>query len=188
MNRPVITSESFEELLTWLGPTRDEGGQKYETIRTRLIRIFIKKGFSDPEDLADTTINRVITKLPEIRKSYVGDPSHYFCGVARLVYLESFRRREIVTDSLAANPATESKFDHAHDCLRHCLSLLSDEQQNLVLDYYLDEKRAKIDLHRQLATELGLSANALRLRAHRIRSNLEKCVLQCVGEPTQIHG
>ncbi|MDQ3666546.1 MAG: sigma-70 family RNA polymerase sigma factor [Acidobacteriota bacterium] len=181
MNHQAITHDSFEALLSWLGPTRDEGARKYETIRSRLVRIFMKKGCTDPEDLADTAINRVTAKLGQIKDSYVGDPANYFCGVARMVYLESLRRKEITTDFFPVVHATDTVLDAARECLRSCLSKLSADQRDLVLDYHVDEKRARIESRRELAQELGLSANALRLRAYRIRAELEKCVLNCMG-------
>jgi RNA polymerase sigma factor (sigma-70 family) len=181
MNHQVITHDSFEALLSWLGPTRDEGAQKYESIRTRLIRIFIKKGCTDPEDLTDITINRVAEKVSTISADYVGDPANYFVGVARHVFREWLRRKEISTEPSPVEPAFEIELDPARQCLRKCLGRLPDDQRDLVLDYYVDQKRAKIELRQDLAMELGVSANALRLRAHRLRSVLEKCVMECLA-------
>lgn len=181
MKQQTITPDSFEALLRWLGPTRDEGAHKYEVVRTRLIRIFMKKGCTDPEDLADTTINRVISKLPTILPTYEGDPAHYFCGVARNVYFDYRRRKEIAVDVTATTPAFDPILDKARECLRFCLSALPAVQREVVLDYYVDEKSAKIRSRQQLALELGLSLNALRIRAHRIRTGLEKCVTECIG-------
>jgi DNA-directed RNA polymerase specialized sigma24 family protein len=65
--------------------------------------------------------------------------------------------------------------------LRQCLGELPAEQRDLVLDYHVSNKRAKIELHRSLAEELGVSPNALRLRTHRIRAGLEKCVIACLS-------
>lgn len=176
----AITQESFEALLTWLDPSHEAAGHKYEMIRTRLIKIFINQGCSNAEDLADITFNRVIGRLSEIRDGYVGDPAYYFYGVARKVYLESLRRKEIATGLLAPAAPAEIKTDLTRECLQKCLQTLPQDQRELVLEYYLNEKRAKIAHRRQLAEELGLTANALRLRAHRIRITLEKCVLKCV--------
>ena len=181
MNNQVITHDSFEALLSWLGTTRDEGAQKYETIRARLIRIFIKKGCTDPEDLADTTINRVIGKLSTITPDYEGDPASYFCGVARLVYFESRRRKELTIDREPTTPAADLALDQARRCLRSCLAQLPAQQRLLVLDYYVDGEGKKIKSRQQLASELGLSVNALRIRAHRIRGILEKCVRECLS-------
>ena len=181
MEQQTITPDSFEALLRWLGSTRDEGAHKYEVVRTRLIRIFVKKGCTDPEDLADKTINLVISKLPTIVPTYVGDPTHYFCGVARNVYFDYRRRKEITVDVTATTPALDLMLDEARACLRSCLSKLTDDQRALVLDYYVDEKSAKIRSRQQQALELGLSVNALRIRAHRIRADLEKCVTECIN-------
>lgn len=182
MNNQTITPESFEALLSWLGATRDEGARKYEAIRARLIRIFLKKGCTEPEDLADTTINRVIRKVPSIRTDYVGDPANYFCGVARIVYLEWLRRKELAVEATAITPAVEIDLNQTRKCLRKCLSQLPVKQRDLVMDYYVGDKRGKIDSRQQLASELGISANALRIRAHRIRIGLENCVVQCIGD------
>ena len=181
MTGPEITSELFEMLLAWLGATREEGAEKYETIRHRLIRIFLKRGCTDPESLADKTLNRVTLKLPEIKDTYIGDPLWYFIAVARLVRLEALRVREVsyelVPDRVTATPDP----DIARECLQKCLGILPAEQSDLLLDYYINEKRSKIELRRKMAEELGLSASALRLRMHRIRVTLEKCVLQCLN-------
>ena len=53
----ILTQESFDALLNWLDPRREEAGQKYEDIRLRLIKIFTCRGCLEPEDLADETIN-----------------------------------------------------------------------------------------------------------------------------------
>jgi DNA-directed RNA polymerase specialized sigma24 family protein len=179
-----ITAELFENLLEWLGPTREESAGKYEVIRNRLIKILLKKGCTHPEDLADETVNRVTLKLPEIRAKYVGEPLWYFVSVARLVWLESLREKEIPYDSVPEARVMPQR-DLARECLQHCLTLLPQDQRELVLDYHLNQKRAKVDLHRQMAEELGVSANALRLRTHRIRVGLEKCVLECLNGATK---
>lgn len=175
----AITQESFDALLAWLDEDREAAGQKYEAIRRRLIKIFINRGCSDAEDLADQSITRVVARLPEIVDGYVGEKVSYFCGVARNVYLESMRRKEIATGSLPQPCAPRP--DSARECLRQCLDALPSSQRELVLEYYLYEKRAKIDHRKRLAEELGVTANALRLRAHHIRIGLEDCVRRCVA-------
>lgn len=175
-----ITSELFDSLLQWLGPTREEGARKYEEVRNRLIRILLKKGCSAPEDLADETVNRVTLKLPQIKETYVGNPLWYFISVARLVWMESLNPKEFSYDSVP-EPVIKPDVDFARECLRECLTRLPADQRDLVLDYHVNNKRAKIDLHRQMAEELGLSTNALRLRTHRIRVGLERCVLACLN-------
>jgi hypothetical protein len=52
----------------------------------------------------------------------------------------------------------------------------------LVLEYYRQERKAKIDHRKLLAAELGIAVNALRIRAHRIRRSLEQCVHTCLEQ------
>lgn len=178
-----IDRESFDRLLSWLAPCHEAAGQKYETIRGGLIKLFVSRGFHDAEDLADVVINRVISRLPDIWNVYDGDPANYFYGVARKVLLEAGRRKEIAAGVPPAVTAAEEKAIPGveYECLVTCLQRLPADQRELVLDYYLDEKQLKISNRRHLAQKLNLTAAALRVRAHRIRVTLEKCVRRCVG-------
>jgi DNA-directed RNA polymerase specialized sigma24 family protein len=178
----ATAQEPFDALLAWLDSERETAGHKYEVIRSGLIRIFISQGFNDAEDLADLTINRVASKLPEIRADYVGEPARYFHGVARNIILEARRRKEIATDSIPERLSQAPNTTDRYDCLLKCLELLSSEKRELILDYYLYEGRDKIEHHICMAKELGITEGALRTRAHHIRVSLEKCVLQCTQE------
>lgn len=173
-------SEPFEALLEWLNPEREKAGQRYEVIRAGLIRMFVSKGLSDAEHYADVAIDRVMKRLPEIRATYVGDPTKYFHGVARNVIREAQRQREIPTDVLPEQlPIAERS--ETSECLSKCLGLLPPDKKALILDYHLFKGHAKIEHHRQMAGELSITEGALRTRAHHLRVNLEKCVLQCLG-------
>jgi DNA-directed RNA polymerase specialized sigma24 family protein len=180
----VISQEAFDGLLAWLDPDRDRAAQKYETVRTRLIKIFSCRGCGEADDLADETINRVTAKLHEIVDTYVGDPALYFYGVANKVYLEYLRRRPVIE----APPLRESSDDieAEYACLEKCMDQLPPESKRLVLEYYQEEKRAKIQRRRKLAEELGIAVNALRIRAHRIRQQLQACVQVCVEQGSSV--
>jgi DNA-directed RNA polymerase specialized sigma24 family protein len=67
-------------------------------------------------------------------------------------------------------------------CLERCLDSLSRPERQLILEYYLGEKRVKIDRRSELATRLGITMNALSIRACRIRHKLEACVRECFGK------
>ena len=175
-----MADTSFDDLLAWLDPDRDAAALKYDTIRAGLIRIFIAKGFSDAEDLADEVITRVIKRLPEIRHDYVGEAARYFHGVARHVILETYRRREIATDVSQVPFIQITNRSDEYECLMRCLKFLTPAKRELILDYYVYEGHDKIEQHKNMAQELGISKGALRLRAHHVRSELEKCVEQCV--------
>jgi len=176
----IHEEESFESLLTWLDPNREIAGQKYEVIRTGLIRIFVSKGFSDAEDLADTVINRVMKRLPEIRDTYVGDPVRYFHGVARNIIRETLRRREIATETVPSFSEEVESHSDEYDCLVKCLRFLAREKRDLILDYHIYDGRDKVEQHRHMAEELGITEGALRGRAHHLRGSLEKCIRQCL--------
>lgn len=170
----------FDDLLDWLDSDRDEAGRKYETIRAGLIRIFIAKKFSDAEDLADEVITRVTKRLPEIRDTYVGEPARYFHGVARYVILEGYRPREIATDVTPVAAIQITNRSEEYECLMRCLQFLTRNKRELILDYHVYEGHDKIEQHQMMAEELDISKGALRLRAHHIRSELEKCVENCL--------
>jgi len=176
----IHEEESFESLLTWLDPNREIAGQKYEVIRAGLIRIFVSKGFSDAEDLADTVINRVMKKLPEIRDTYVGEPVRYFHGVARNIIRETLRRKEIATDTVPSFSEEVESHSDEYDCLVKCLRFLAREKRELILDYHIYDGRDKVEQHRHMAEELGITEGALRGRAHHLRGSLEKCIRQCL--------
>ncbi len=176
-----LTEEAFERLLQWLDADREQAGRKYEIIRIRLIRIFTCRGCLEAEDLADEAINRVTAKLDEIIDTYIGEPAPYFYGVANKLHLEYLRRKppaELPQNLVSGSQESEQRYS----CLEECIAHLSPASRQLVLNYYQDEKRAKIDHRKQLADSLGIAANALRIRAHRIRLRLQECVKSCLSQ------
>lgn len=173
--------DPYEALFEWLGPTRDEGEKKYKEIENRLIRILLKRGCTDPENCVAESIDRVTLKVPEVKATYVGNPLWYFISVARNVHREHLNRMREIPFETVPDPVIQPEVNLARECLRECLTLLAVDQRNLVLDYHVNIKKAKIDLHRSMAEELGLTTNALRLRIHRLRMALEKCVLTCLN-------
>jgi DNA-directed RNA polymerase specialized sigma24 family protein len=173
-----ITQEDWNKFLAWLHPDPDQAGEKYEEVRRRLIKIFACRGCGCPEELADETVNRVIRKVPEIAENYVGDPSLYFCGVARYVHHEYLKGKPIPQ---LPPPADEpSRTEEEYECLEKCIESLPTRSKELFLQYYQEEKRAKIENRKRLADRLGIELNALRIRACRIRMNLHACVLDCL--------
>jgi len=176
----VLTKELFDALLDWLDSDRDLAARKYELIRSRLIKIFVCRGCSEPEDLADETIDRVARKLHEIEAGFIGDPARYFYGVANKVHLEYLRKKPAPP---APPPADDSdEVEREYSCLERCMEKLTTDNRALVLQYYQEERQAKIDHRKQLADRLGIALNALRIRACRIRAMLLECVKKCIHE------
>jgi DNA-directed RNA polymerase specialized sigma24 family protein len=175
-----VNQEAFDQLLGWLNPEREQAAARYEEIRRRLIMIFTCRGCPEAEDLADETFDRVTRKVQEIAPTYIGDPALYFYGVAHNVHLEYVRKQ---FRSVPAPPPAlvEDEVTPAYECLEECMRKLSAAERALVLQYYQEEKRAKIEQRKLLAERLGIALNALRIRAYRIRATLQKCVQACVA-------
>jgi DNA-directed RNA polymerase specialized sigma24 family protein len=188
----VISQEAFDTMLDWLDADRERAGFKYEAIRLRLIKIFTCRGCQAAEELADETINRVIGRIVEIAKGYRGDPALYFYGVAQKVFLEYSRKTRgplahVPMDYAPVSLSTQAivlveDIEPEYRCLEQCLERLVPENRDLVVRYYQQERQAKIDHRKMLASELGIAVNALRLRAHRIRLTLQRCMLDCLEQ------
>lgn len=172
---------SFELLLGWLNPDRELAAAKYEEIRRRLITIFTCRACAEAEDLADETFDRVMRRVPEISGSYVGDPALYFYGVAQKIHLEYLRKKKRPLPPAPPRPAEEEP-EPAFECLEGCMQKLPPNERELLLQYYREEKRAKIEHRKRLAESLGIGLNALRIRACRIRAVIQKCVQDCLLE------
>lgn len=174
-----MSPESFEALLCWLDPDRERAGLKYEQIRSGLINFFTGRGHCEAEDLADETINRVISRLHEVGNQITGERSRYFFGVARKVQLEYLRRK--IPQAQQDSNTDSAQVELEYRCLEECMDKLSPENRKLVLRYYEADGREKIEKRKLLAEELGVAPNALRIRAYRIRAALQKCLEQCVA-------
>jgi len=104
----------------------------------------------------------------------------YFYAVANNIHLEYLRRKPAPTPPIKLDEANDTEEEFR--CLEQCLSLLTPENRDLVVQYYQDEKKAKINQRKLLAKNLGIGPNALRIRACRIRASLQKCVEKCMGQ------
>jgi RNA polymerase sigma factor (sigma-70 family) len=176
----VLSQEAFDMFLAWLDADRDRAGEKYEEIRCKLIRIFAHRGCPIAEELTDEAINRVSRRLPEIAGTYVGDPALYFYGVAQNVYKEHIKKKPEVKPLPPPNLPEEIERNYA--CLDHCMEGLDAVSRDLILKYYQQEKRAKIDHRKEVADRLGISLNSLRMRVHRIKAILQQCVGECLKQ------
>jgi len=174
-----LSQEAFDALLDWLDSDREQAGIKYEEIRARLIIIFTGRSCAEAEDLADETINRVTSRLSAIKEQFTGDRTRYFFGVANKVYMEYMRRKPPQPSPFPPTDSHQAEVEFR--CLEHCIESLSEENRYLLLKYYGVEGGSKVDQRRQLAEELGIAPNALRIRAYRIRLGLQECVEKCIA-------
>jgi len=177
-----LTREALERLLVLLDPDRDRAARKFHQVRRRLVRLFEWRGARFPEDLTDETILRVARRLEDGVEIRADDPFRYFCGVAHLVFKEVLRerRRERHLQDPANWPPSRDDDpepdDERMEVLQKCLEKLAPEHRELILDYHEGERRERIENRREIAERLGIPLNALRIRVHRIRCKLERCV------------
>ena len=177
-----LTEDAFNLFLSWLDQDRDVAGKKYESIRRRLVVLFDSRGCSISEELADQTLNRFIRRLPAVCDS-LSDPIPYLLVIASNLHLE-YREKLLLPlpENLSDIPAAandETK-ERMHDCLESCLQKLEAGNRALVLDYYQENKQAKIDFRKDLAKRWGLTTNALRIKMHKLRVSLHKCLEVCL--------
>jgi DNA-directed RNA polymerase specialized sigma24 family protein len=192
---PTLTEVAFTRLLTWLDDGVESKGERYLEVRRRLVAYFDRKNRPAPDSLADETLNRVSKTLEKSGVIATKPPLRYCYVVARFVLLEDLRRErrhvrfdDIRHTNVVAWPTSRdadngSAFaqERRLDCLDRCLRKLKPEQQNLIVDYYGEARRQRIDRRRDLAARLGITMNALGIRAWRIRAALENCVGACCG-------
>jgi DNA-directed RNA polymerase specialized sigma24 family protein len=177
--RWVLTQTSFDRLLASFGADRQSAGQQYLETRAKLVRFFEWRGCPFPEDHADETFNRVARRLAEGQK--ILNPAGYCFGVAHLLLLEinkkGLRQQQALSD-LSGSTIVAKQSDESEariDRLRQCLQQLSPDDREMILQYYHGEKGVKIDCRKKLAERFGVSINTLRMRALRIRENLQRC-------------
>ena len=190
------TQGSFQDFLQWLDQGVDSGGEKYLEMHRRLVAYFDRKNCLTADELADETLARVAQKLQDKGEITELSPAHYCYVTAKFVFLEYIRHakngragleefsvsRQPGSDSVVVAPSVgdgDGDQEKMLSCLDRCLSKLSADDSELILEYYQGEKQEKIQRRRELGVRLGLSANALSIRACRIRTKVEQCVKDC---------
>jgi len=166
--------EAFEKLLRWLDPDREKAGEKHEKIRFRLIKIFVCRGCHEAEDLADQTINVVLSKIDWLVANYVGEPGLYFYAVAKKIHLEQLKKRPF--PNLPPPDPEPPELEQVCSYLDDCLDNLPSAERDMVLRYHEGDKQEKIQNRKKLAEELKISRNALRIKVCHIHSRLRECV------------
>jgi DNA-directed RNA polymerase specialized sigma24 family protein len=65
------------------------------------------------------------------------------------------------------------------------LQYLFNEKRDLIVAYYARDKQAKIDHRTEMAEQMGISVETLRVKAFRIRAKLEQCLGRCLDRMAQ---
>jgi DNA-directed RNA polymerase specialized sigma24 family protein len=138
-----ITPEKFARFLEWLSPDNARAGEEYERLCFRLSTFFSQRRCVYADELVDETINRVILKSSQ---EQIESKIAYCYGVAKNVYRESLRRahRCLDIDEIQLIAPTPAEPGFSRECLDQCLEQLPSNKRNLLLDYFSEEKSAKI--------------------------------------------
>jgi RNA polymerase sigma factor (sigma-70 family) len=186
----VLGPEAFGSLLGWLDEGVDSGGERYLEVRRRLVHYFDRKNCLAPDELADETLNRVARRLEE-EGVITGESPAQFCYItARFVFLEHLRKPETEEFDVERPPSQyltanrdedeNQETERRSECLGKCLDELDPDHRRLIIGYYTGQQRVKIENRRAIAAQLGITINALSIRAYRIRDTIEACVSRCL--------
>ena len=181
---PGAGHSSLEALLTRLEASGESGAVGYEVLRRRLVGFFRLHFAWRADELADIALERLARRLHE--GTEVDHVAAYALGIARHVAMETQakeQRQRLAGAQWARAVADEASVESApeHDpallALAHCLNGLAAAESQFILAYYAqDGGAARISHRHQLAESLGLTENAARNRALRLRARLERCV------------
>jgi DNA-directed RNA polymerase specialized sigma24 family protein len=176
-----LTAEALESLLRFLGPDRWSAAREYEKLRARLLRLFEWRGCPHPEELVDRTFDRAARRLAEDLPVTAGSRYALLAGFALRIYAEACRQEQNRWRALSMRPALgagDSPLDTERRlaALDACLGELDRIARKLLLEYHAagDDGLQRA----QLAEQLGITVNNLRVRAYRLRQSLEGCVRQ----------
>ncbi|HKU75942.1 MAG TPA: hypothetical protein VJR02_18685 [Pyrinomonadaceae bacterium] len=174
---------NFDLMLVWLNPNRELAAKKYVSIRRRVIEILASRGCYEADYWADIVIDRVVSKVDKVMVNFEGDPAFYFLGVAKKVFYEylDYLKKQSSTP-VPPEPPPPDKLELEHACLESCRSHLPAEDRELIQNYYCDTGRTKIENRNRMAEKLGIGLNALRIRTHRIRIVLRRCMEDCLNQ------
>ena len=75
---------------------------------------------------------------------------------------------------------SQLEVERKHACLDRCLNELPQDDRTILLTYYSQTRRAKIEMHRKLAERCKLTPNALRNRVFRLNQRMARCVNNCL--------
>ena len=185
----IAAPGDLSTLVAWLdgnGPGA-AAGESYVTMHARLTSYFARKGCRAPEELADETLSRVVRRLHEEAAEIDVPPAQYCYIVARFVFLEHLRSPDhrlvaLVRDVPERPDAVDGEGgERLLTCLDDCLGRVDPEDRTLILEYYSGARSDRIGIRRELAARLGLTANAMGIRACRLRERLRTCVRGCAG-------
>lgn len=176
------TPEEFEKLLVWLDSNTNASGS-YQRFQGRAIQIFVSRGCGvDAESLADEVSNRIAVRIDTLVEKYP-DPMRCWLGFVDNVLLEWVRDRRKIDNAQPPPPLPPpDELEREDNCLEQCLQTFVPAECDLFRRYFGGERRNRIKDRRKLAEELKLTANALRIQAHRLLKRARVCMEECLAQ------
>jgi len=169
----TINDDAFEEFLVRLEPNIPSSSDRYSRVRVRLIKFFEWRHCRDREGLTDETIGRLLKHI--YARDQIGKPWSYVYAVATNVYREYVRKAAKLVDIQNDLEGPLDDSDDFIECARICLEKLPNDKRRLVEQYYFDDGSRN-----ELARQQGISLPALRLKVHRIKTELKECYCKCM--------
>jgi DNA-directed RNA polymerase specialized sigma24 family protein len=194
-NEWVLTGDALAGLLKFLDADPERAAAEYERLRQRLMKLFRWRGCLTFEEYTDITVDRVARMIASGVEIHTANRYALFYGVAmnlvREHWREAERQRKALDrlplpngpphpEELIARRDDDALRDVRLRCLRDCLERLPAASLSLIKRYYAEGDVLDKTQRKQIATELRISASALRVRAHRIRSEVGQCVETCL--------
>ncbi|MBS0555968.1 MAG: hypothetical protein JSR27_00985 [Proteobacteria bacterium] len=157
------------------------GAAAYEELRRRLVLILRVRVPTRAEELADESFDRLARRLAA--NAPIDNPAAFALGIARKLILEAETQAARQARALA-DPTTQPQSvepddadtDAARFALRFCLQRLDADKRSLILEYYACDGAARIAARQRMAQQQGMSLNALRNLALRLRETLQRCL------------
>jgi len=184
MSTPPPTQEVFDKLLLCLATERERAGEEYELLRLRLLTYFRSRACLCAEELADEVLNRLAQKVAAGEN--IREMTRYCYGLARWVWVE-YRRdpkaRHTSFDELPLIPALppdQLLQQERSDCFQHCLHRLTEEERQMIVNYWDHDQLSDSAARREMAARLGISPTALRIRVSRGKNKLKECYSDCL--------
>lgn len=153
-------------------PDPDQAEAKYAELTERLTRFFEWRHCRCPDDLAQETLRRGLTRLSTGAEVRTEDPSRYFFGIAKFVLRETWKTREhdqLDPAGSDVNSTDDMRRVEGDVLLRECLEALTSDERALLWRYHSGDRA-------ELRRDLGLSDSALRVRVHRLIQRVRETV------------
>ena len=173
-----LTQAAFVTLLLRLDSDRERAGERFEKLRHNLLQFFGYEGCAFPDRWADETLDRLAKRLSD--GSAVEDVGAFTRGISKMVLREAraMELREWQVEPLR-QPDSRVELERDASCLDGCLKKLPPDYLALVEQYYFSASKSQAEARSALSRELGITQEALRSRALRIRKQLERCMEDC---------